>query len=78
MRWWLAMAGSMAAISIGAAHAQAVSSGMISTREHRMHVTHVGTPVQVAAAPHRSRAAVASNRRAVEPETTGSIANKKP
>jgi hypothetical protein len=55
--------------SNGAAYGQAVSSGMISSREHRTHLSHVAPAPTVS---HRT-SAVASNRKPSDPVTTGSI-----
>lgn len=54
--------------SNGAAYGQAVSSGMISSREHRTHLSHVAPAPTVS---HRT--SVASNRKPSDPVTTGSI-----
>ena len=53
-----------------AAHAQAVSSGMMSHKTHESRVVPAAAPGY--ATSHRP-SAVASSRKPVEPETTGSI-----
>jgi hypothetical protein len=53
-----------------AAHAQAVSSGMMSHKTHESRV--VPAPASGYATSHRP-SAVASSRKPAEPETTGSI-----
>jgi hypothetical protein len=74
MKGSIVLAAGMVVILNVSAHAQAVSSGMISTRErrHPVQVAVVRAPV----APHHTRSMIA-NRRAPEPETTGSIPSKR-